>query len=128
MTIANATVIVTDNRDATADDAKSLGRIYRRLDAAIKAHKKATREVADAWVGGDRESLRFARDEAQHRLDDLMDESWDLLNDLPAGTVAPGGATPQTVGMQMFNRNLNRSLKQRLSSTEARAANKRSFA
>ena len=127
MTI-EATAIVTDNRDATADDAKILGRLYRQLDSAIKAHKKATREVSDAWVGGDRDSLRFARDEAQHRLDDVMDAAWDALNDLPAGTVAPGGATPQTVGMQMFNRNLNRSLKQRLSSTEARAANKRSFA
>lgn len=121
------TAIVTDNRDATIEDAKSLGRLYRQLDGAVKAHKKATREVSEAWVGGDRAALRAARDEAQYKLDQIMDDAWDALNLLPAGTTAPGGATPQTVGMQFFNRNLNRSLKRRITATDARQANRRSF-
>ncbi len=128
MTIATKTAIVTDNRDATADDAKTLGRIYRLVLSAVKAHKTAVRKVADAWVGGNVTDLRSGRDEAQFKLDNAMDDAWVALNNLPLGTVAPGGATPQTVGMQVFNRNLNRSLKARLSGAEARAANKRSFA
>lgn len=126
MTI-DQTAIVTDNRDATADDARSLGRLYHLLDAAVKAHKKAVRAVAEGWVGQDLESLRADRDVAQARLDDIMDSCWESLNGLPNGTVAPGGATPQTVGMQFFNRNLNRSLKARITATDARQANRRSF-
>ena len=118
---------VTDNRDATADDAKVLGRIYRRLDKSTKAHKKASREVADGWVGHDIAALREARDVAQMNLDTVMDESWTAINELPKGTCAPGGATRQTVSLQFYNSNLNRSLKLRITASDARQANKRSF-
>ena len=126
MTTIESTVI--DNRDATRDDARALGRIYRQVEAATKAFKKADRAVADAWVGGDRDALRAERDQRRFNLDEIMDTAWEALNALPSGTVAPGGASPQTVGMHLFNRNLNRSLKARMTATEARQANKRSFA
>ena len=120
-------VAVVDNRDATADDAKALGRIYRNLDKTTKAYKKASRAVADGWVGGDIQDLRHARDESQMLLDQVMDESWEAINALPSGTSAPGGANRQTVSLQFYNRNLNRNLKLRITATDARQANKRSF-
>lgn len=120
--------IVRDNRDATAEDAQSLGRIYHRVSTAIKAHKKAVTAVKDGWVQPEKMAdLRYARDEAQMSLDLIMDEAWETLRMLPVGTNAAGGATPQTVGLQLFNRNLNRSLKARITATDARDANRRSF-
>ena len=120
--------IVQDHRDATALDAQSLGRLYNVVLKAIKAHKKAVTAVKDAWLLPEKKQvLRDARDQAQYELDECMDEAWDALTALPPGTVAPGGATPQTVGLQLFNRNLNRSLKARLTAADARDANRRSF-
>lgn len=119
---------VRDNRDATVQDAQTLGRLYAKVSKAIKAHKKAVNAVKEGWLRPDKmEELRYARDEAQFALDSIMDEAWTALVSLPAGTVAPGGATPQTVGLQLFNRNLNRSLKARITAAEARDANRRSF-
>jgi len=136
MTDSNA---VVDNRpvvdtaaqaiaDASKQDAQTLGRLYLRVSKAVKAHKKAVTNVKEGWVRPDKmDDLRHARDEAQYAMDLTMDEAWAQINSLPAGTVAPGGATPQTVGLQLFNRNLNRNLKARVTATEARDANRRSF-
>ena len=126
---AEGTITITDNRnDASKADAQVLGRIYRRVSKLIKAHRDSVRDLADGWVGSDLIGLRADRDEAQFALDEALDDSWVKLNALPIGTVAPGGATPQTVGLQLFNRNLNRNLKLRISAKDAREANKRSFA
>lgn len=126
MTTTEATV--RDNRDATVVDAQTLGRVYAKVSKVLKAHKKAVTAVKEGWVRPDlMADLRYARDEAQMALDTVMDEAWECLVSLPAGTNAPGGATPQTVGLQLFNRNLNRSLKARITATEARDANRRSF-
>jgi len=83
--------------------------------------------VSDGWVKGGIADLRSARDEAVAAFDTALDEAWEVLRGLPSGTVAPGGATPQTVALQFFNRNLNRSLNARLTATEARNLNRRSF-
>lgn len=123
------TEAVTVTRDATAADAKTLAAIYRSLDKVTKAHKKAVREVQQGWLKpAALADLRFIRDEAQLKLDSAMDDAWAALAVLPKGTVAPGGATAQTVGLQFFNRNLNRTLGARITASEARVANKRSFA
>jgi len=126
VTNTNATVTVT--RDATADDAAVLGVVYARLAKREREMKAATRKVTDGWIKGDLADLRASRDAAVAAFDAALDEAWEVLRGLPAGTVAPGGATPQTVALQFFNRNLNRSLNARLTATEARNINKRSFA
>jgi len=126
VTNANATVTVT--RDATADDAVVLGVVFDRLAKREREMKAATRKVTDGWIKGDLADLRASRDATVAAFDAALDEAWEVLRGLPAGTVAPGGATPQTVALQFFNRNLNRSLNARLTATEARNINKRSFA
>ncbi len=120
-------VTVTDNRDATKEDAKILARVYRALVDATKVAKSATRAVTDGWVYPDSlEGLRSHRDAAQVILDGIMDKGWTALTSMPRGVVA-GQATPQTVGLQFFNRNLNRNLKLRLTASEAKQINKLSF-
>jgi len=131
MTIENATVkdaVVTDNRDATRKDAVALSRLYHVLMKSAKATKKAVTAVSEGWLPGrDIALLREERDAAVKKHDQLMDTAWAGLKKLPNGTVAPGGATPQTVGLEFFNRSLNRTLGERLSAKAAKDANRRSF-
>ena len=128
MSTIETAVVEAQTEDATPEHAKLLAVVYRRLAAAVKAVKAAERAIKGAWVGAidvtEARQIRFASIE---KLDRVMDESWAALRDLPRGTVAPGGATPQTVGLQFFNANLNRSLDKRMSTTDARLANRRSF-
>jgi len=128
MTTQSKSVAVTvDNRDATKEDAKILGRVYRSLVDASKVAKKAARDVAEGWLYPESlEGLREIRDITQVRLDAVMDTGWESLIGMPNGVVA-GQATPQTVGLQFFNRNLNRNLKARLTASQAKLINKASF-
>lgn len=121
--------IVQDNRNATKADAQTLATIYGRLYHGEKRMKKAVREAGDAWLGTaeSRQDARDARDEAVAKYDTIMDESWAALQALPNGTTAGNGATPQTVGLQFFNRNLNRNLKGRITASDARKINAASF-
>ena len=116
-------------QNPTTEDAESLGRVYRRLMKLSKAHKKADRDTTAGWVDPDAKlsDLRVERDLAQSILDDYMDQAWEIINGIPNGTVASGGATPQTVGLEFFNRSLNRNLGLRLSASAARQINRRSF-
>lgn len=124
MTTATATV----TKNATKDDAQSLSRIYARLSRLTKDLKRAQRAVSEGWVNPDRMySLRSDRDEAQFALDQAMDECWQILKSLPSNTVASGGATPQTIGLEFFNRNLNRNLRARMTAAEAKRTNRISF-
>lgn len=114
--------------DPSVEDAKVLGRIYSRLTDAVKGVKLAERTIKGAWIGTeDLTESRAARFASLEKLDRIMDESWQALHDLPRGTNAPGGATPQTVGLQFFNANLNRNLNKRLTAKDARSLNSRSF-
>jgi hypothetical protein len=124
----NAAAAAAAAEDASKEDAKILARVYFRLIDSVKAVKAAERDIRGAWIGqADLIEVRAARFSALEKHDRIMDESWTALNDLPKGTVAPGGATPQTVGLQFFNANLNRTLGKRLTTTDARAMNRRSF-
>ncbi len=127
--IANApAVTVTDNRDASADDAKCLARIFHLVSDAIKKHKKAVNAVKEGWLDMERmPALRLKRDDAQYDMDETMDSCWEGLCQLPSGTAAIGGATRQTVALQLFNRSVNRNLQARITGTEARDLNRRSF-
>jgi hypothetical protein len=127
--MSDQTNVVTDVRaDATKEDARNLGRIFSRLTRMVKLLKEKERACKDIWLDRiDAEQARKERDTVRHRLDSLMDESWQALKGLPAGTSAPGGATPQTVALEMFNSSLNRNLKARMTVTDAKQANRRSF-
>lgn len=114
--------------EPTVEDAKVLARIYGRLADAVKGVKTAERTIRGAWIGTeDLTESRASRFASLEKLDRIMDESWQALHDLPRGTTAQGGATPQTVGLQFFNANLNRNLNKRLTATDARSLNRRSF-
>ncbi len=128
MTTQSKSVAVTvDNRDATKEDARTLGRVYRQLVDASKIAKKALRDVSEGWIFPESlDALREHRDITQSSLDAVMDIAWAALTGMPNGVVA-GQATPQTVGLQFFNRNLNRNLKARLTATEAKQINKLAF-
>ncbi len=120
-------VIVTNNRDATPEDAKVLGTVYRSLVDGAKEAKKADRAVTEGWL--DIESLpglRSHRDATRSKLDSIMDAAWKLLKAMPNGVVSRG-ATPQTVGLQFFNRNLNRNLLSRITASQAKSQNKAAF-
>ena len=128
MTTQSKSVAVTvDNRDATKEDARTLGRVYRSLVESTKVAKKALRDVTEGWIYPESlDGLREHRDITQSALDAVMDTAWSALIGMPNGVVA-GSATPQTVGLQFFNRNLNRNLKARLTATEAKSINKLAF-
>lgn len=121
----------TENMVApTVEHAKTLENIYSRLYRAVAASRKAATALKAAWSKG-LDIVAEARDErskVQSTLDQIMDQSWDALSLLPKGTTAPGGATPQTVALEFFSSNLNRDLKARLTSSQARQINGRSFA
>ncbi len=127
MTTSDNAAAVTATRDATRDDSRTLQRVHYTLTLRSKALKSATRAVSAGWVDGDVDGLRLKREDAQLAFDGAMDEGWAALAALPNGTVAPGGATPQTVGLEFFNRNLNRNLKGRITATEAKRINRISF-
>ena len=118
---------VTVNRDATKDDARALRRVYNMLFHAVKESKKADRAVTEGWTNPDAlEGLREVRDAAIAKLDTVMDESWAILTGLPKGTTY-GTSTTQTIGLQFFNRNLNRDLKSRITAADAKRINRVSF-
>ena len=119
---------VVDNRDATSEDGIVLGRIYGRLAKLTKDSKTTARNVADGWIHPDSlKGLREERDSALALLDKYMDQAWATLKSLPKGTVASGGATPQTVALEFFNRNLNRNLDARITAADAKKINRKSF-
>jgi hypothetical protein len=114
--------------DATKENARTLGLIFRKLQAADKALKSAAAAIKAAWIGkGDLHELRELRFAAIERMDRTMDDAWTSLSGMPAGTTAPGGATPQTVALQYFNNALNRNLRKRITASDARIVNRRSF-
>ncbi len=115
--------LVIDNRDATRVDAVDLLNTYRALCDAKRALTKATKAVDEGWIDGDVEGLRLDRNETQCNLDDALNAAWAHISTLPKGTVAPGGMTPQTVGLEFFNRNLNRDGGRRLTASQARKIN-----
>lgn len=120
-------VPVTDNRDATKKDAQILGDMYRALLTSDKAAKKADRAVAEGWLDAPSlPGLRTHRDAIRAKHDVLMDKCWAALNGISNGTNYRG-ATPQTVGLQFFNRNLNRNLVGRTTASQAKAQNKAAF-
>lgn len=120
-------VTVTDNRDATKKDARILGEVYRALLDSDKAAKKASRSVAEGWLDVvSLPSLRTRRDAIVATHDALMDKCWAALNGISNGTNFRG-ATPQTVGLQFFNRNLNRNLVGRITASQAKTQNKAAF-
>ncbi len=125
------TKTVTDNRDAKKSDAQTLADAYGLLVRAEKNLKGITREVKAAWIANDSASAlvvaRTRRTRMQEHMDEALDSAWASIIALPSGTTAPGGATPQTVALHFFNSGLNRNLKARLSSTEAKRLNKLSF-
>ncbi|MHA2351242.1 MAG: hypothetical protein ACXADL_16620 [Candidatus Thorarchaeota archaeon] len=128
MTTTQTDVQVEANADATKENAQTLGLVYRKLQSADKALRSATAAIKAAWIGkGDIHELRELRFAAIERMDRVMDDSWTVLSDLPAGTTAPGGATPQTVALQYFNNALNRNLRKRITASDARILNRRSF-
>lgn len=131
MTITTPPPVVTDNRQAKKTDAESLGMIYQSLVRAEKAVKGSIREVKAAWLANNPQTAlvaaRTRRTRMQDAFDTALDLGWETLKGLPSGTTAPGGATPQTVALHFFNSGLNRNLKSRLSSTEAKRLNKLSF-
>jgi hypothetical protein len=128
MTTTQTDVQVEANADATKENAQTLGLVYRKLQSADKALRSATAAIKAAWIGkGDIHELRELRFAAIERMDRTMDDSWTVLSDLPAGTTAPGGATPQTVALQYFNNALNRNLRKRITASDARILNRRSF-
>lgn len=115
--------IVTDNRDATHDDAVNLLNSYRALAKARSEVKKATNAIDDGWIDGDVLGLRVKRSTAIFAYDAALDLAWDALKAIPKGTVAPGGMTVQTVGLEFFNKALNRDGKRRLTASAARKIN-----
>ena len=125
------TKTVTDNRDAAKTDAQTLGTAYGSLVRADKALRSANQDIKKAWLAGDVEVAmtvaRTRRSRMVAAFDSALDAAWAVLIGLPSGTTAPGGATPQTVALHFFNSGLNRNLKARLSSTEAKRLNKLSF-
>lgn len=113
----------------TIEHAKTLARIYGSLYRAVAASRKAATALKASWAKGldvvaEARTVRF---EAQQKLDIVMDQSWDALSLLPKGVTASGGATPQTVALEYFSSNLNRDLKARITSAQARQINGRSF-
>ena len=122
-----SSVPVTDNRDATKKDARILGEVYGALIVSDKAAKKADRAVAEGWLDvKSLPGLRTHRDTIRTKHDVLMDQCWAALNGISNGTNYRG-ATPQTVGLQFFNRNLNRNLVGRITASMAKAQNKAAF-
>ena len=120
-------VIATNNRDATTEDAKSLGQVYRSLVDGTKVAKKADRAVTEGWlIPESLPGLRSHRDATRSKLDGIMDAAWKILKSMPNGVVSRG-ATPQTVGLQFFNRNLNRNLLSRITAGQAKSQNKAAF-
>lgn len=126
MTQATGNVVVTENRDATKDDAAILREAYHNLTAARKRLSKATKAIDDVWllpasqVEDGFVAARKAVVDAQASYFETLADEWGVIRSLPKGTVAPGGMTPQTIGLEFFNKNLNRDGKARL--TRAAAA------
>ena len=121
--IATATATAAVTRDATAQDARDLLVGYKMLVGAKRAFTKAVKAVDEGWIDGDTDVLRAERDTAQCQFDAALNSVWIGLATLPRGTVAPGGMTPQTVGLEFFNRNLNRDGGRRLTAAQARKIN-----
>ncbi len=120
-------VPVIDNRDATKKDAVILGQVYRAMFESTKSTTKAIKAVAAGWLDIDQlVGLRTHRDATQATHDSLSDKCWALLNGISNGTNYRG-ATPQTVALQFFNRNMNRNLVGRLSASDAKGINKVAF-
>ncbi len=120
-------VPVTDNRDATKKDAQILGQVYIAMLESGKAVKKADRAVSEGWLDiNSLPGLRTTRDALVAKHDVLSDNCWRELNRVSNGTNFRG-ATPQTVGLQFFNRNLNRNLVGRITASMARTQNKAAF-
>lgn len=112
--------------NATAENAAWLLRSYRLLTLRHKACVKAAKAVDEGWLDGGIEDLREERDVARSQYDKALDAVWNVLGSMPRGTVAPGGMTPQTIGLEFFNRNLNRDGGRRLSANQARKINQAS--
>lgn len=123
----NPSVSVTDNRDATKKDARVLGDVYRALLTSDKEAKKASRAVSEGWLDVvSLPGLRTRRDAIVASHDSLMDKCWAALRGISGGTNFRG-ATPQTVALQFFNRNLNRNLVGRITASQAKTQNKAAF-
>jgi hypothetical protein len=116
--------------DATVDDAQTLAEIWGRLSAAVANLRDTEKAIQNTWGSGliDRPQLRDDRDKARALLDTLLDGAWEQLVLMPSGTTASGGATPQTVAMEFYSGALNRNLVKRITASQAKALNKRSFA
>lgn len=121
-----------DKPKATKDDAAKLANCYLRLKKSAKNMRDASKAMSDLWLSDDPSAAHadcvkayttVIAFEEHERL-----EVWKVLKSLPPNTVAPGGATPQTVALEYFNRGLNRNLSARLTAAEAKRINKVSFA
>lgn len=114
-------------RPASVEDAATLGNVWRKLYAQTKITKQAHSEFAKALATNAYANVDTADLERQSRkLGELLIESRMIIDELPNGTTAKGGATRQTVILQFFGP-VNRDLKTRISASEAAKVNKLSF-
>lgn len=119
------------SRQPTAKDGAVLGRVWRENSEAHKAAKSAEREylAAMAVSGGSPEvidSLRVAAERAYASKAGLFQRNRVVIEGLPLGTTARGGATRQTVVLEFYGL-VNRTLGARLSAADARRVNKAAF-
>jgi hypothetical protein len=128
--MAPANTIPDPNRPATVTDAEMLASVYRRLADARKNHKAAVSALEKGlavWVEGfDSETLTEAVIETAKAQAEVLIDARDIIESLPLGTVAKGGANRQTVVLQFYGP-VNRTLGKRLTPSEAAKINVASF-
>lgn len=119
------------NRQPTAKDGAVLGRVWRENSEAHKAARSAEREYLNSMAASGTspeviDSLRAASERAYAYKAGLFQTNRVVIEGLPLGTTAKGGATRQTVVLEFYGL-VNRTLGARLSATDARRINKAAF-
>lgn len=119
------------NRPATKEDALTLGSIWASLTAATRNAKTALRnlQLIQAASGYSLKAVdEYVRefDATQSNLKTVLIDSRNMIESLPAGVTAPGGATRQSVVMEFYG-SVTKSLGAHMTVADARRINKASF-
>lgn len=119
------------NRPTTAADVATLIKTWQRLHSADKDHKTSVadlrRQMAVWSEESDYSGFQLAAEETAKRLTAELLDCRRIIDGLPNGATGPGGkATRQTIVLEFYGP-VNRNLKLRLSSSDAKRINAAAF-
>lgn len=131
--VSGNTSTQTQHRAATPQDALTLKAQYNRIADADKVFRNAARDLERALAPSsgldDHDNIATLKQDlvdAASAYADALADGRQIIQDLPAGTSAPGGANRVTVVAELFGV-VDSTMGRVMSAKDAAAANRRSF-